>query len=134
MKELSGHTIGIDQGDDVMFSDFEDDGEMWTGSGPRERRKAVQFSRRFQAPPTVFASLSMWDMDSAANVRADISTDNVTPEGFELVFRTWGDTRVARARMRWMAIGALRSEDDWDSFCSNTTWGMRSNMRSMRSG
>lgn len=116
MKELSGRTIGIDDGDDVMFSDFEDDGEMWTGTGPRERRKSVQFSRPFQAPPTVFASLSMWDVDSAANMRADVSTDNVTPEGFELVFRTWGDTRVARARMRWMAIGALRSEDDWDLY------------------
>ena len=55
-------------------------------------------------------------MDSAANVRADVSTDNVTAEGFELVFRTWGDTRVARVRMRWMAIGPVASEDDWDLY------------------
>lgn len=116
MKELSGRTIGIDQGDDVLFSDFEDDGEMWTGSGPRERRKAVVFNRPFKAPPSVFAALSMWDMDSEANVRADVGTDNVTPEGFELVFRTWGDTHVARARMRWMAIGPVLSDDDWDLY------------------
>ncbi|MEQ9675541.1 MAG: H-type lectin domain-containing protein [Roseovarius indicus] len=116
MKEISGRTIGIDVGDNILFSDFEDDGEMWTGTGPRERRKAVQFSRPFRAPPTVFATPSMWDMDSAANVRADVSTDNVTAEGFELVFRTWGDTRVARVRMRWMAIGPVASEDDWDLY------------------
>ena len=31
-----------------------------------------------------------------------------------MVFRTWGDTRVARMRIAWIAIGALSDEDDWD--------------------
>jgi hypothetical protein len=38
----------------------------------------------------------------------------VTTEGFEIVFRTWGDTRIARIRADWMAIGAVRDEDEWD--------------------
>jgi hypothetical protein len=53
-------------------------------------------------------------MDQGANVRADILADKVTTTGFDLVFRTWSDTRVARVRMNWMAIGEVRSEDDWD--------------------
>jgi hypothetical protein len=44
----------------------------------------------------------------------DISADLVTAEGFEIVFRTWGDTRIARVRADWLAIGALPNDDDWE--------------------
>ena len=59
-------------------------------------------------------TLSLWDIDSGANVRADLLADTVKPDSFEMVFRTWGDTRVARVRMSWMAIGEISDEDDWD--------------------
>ncbi|QOL82556.1 H-type lectin domain-containing protein [Pseudooceanicola spongiae] len=113
MKKLSTHRIGVEQGDSTLFSDFQDGGEMWTGTGPRERRKRVAFSEAFAQPPSVQCSLSMWDMAQASNQRADISAESVTEKGFEIVFRTWGDTRVARARVAWMAIGELAHEDDW---------------------
>ena len=44
----------------------------------------------------------------------DISAENVTATGFEIVFRTWADTRVARIRADWIAIGPAKDEDDWD--------------------
>jgi hypothetical protein len=44
----------------------------------------------------------------------DISAETITVEGFVIVFRTWGDSRVARVRADWLAIGALRGEDDWE--------------------
>lgn len=113
MKEISSRIIGIDQGDAVLFSDFEDDGEMWTGSGDRERRMGLTFERAFFKPPSVFVALSVWDIDNETNARADITADNITEHGFEVVFKTWGDTRIARARVRWMAIGPLQGEDDW---------------------
>ena len=108
--------IGIEQGDDVLFSDFQDEGDMWTGKGPRERRRAVAFGRAFLTIPSVFVSLSMWDIDSENNVRADVSAEDITEEGFDIVFKTWGDTRVARVRVRWMAIGAVGNEDDWELY------------------
>jgi len=116
MKRLRNHWIGIDQGENILFSDFEDGGQMWTGVGPRERRRRVKFSESFRSPPAVHCSLSMWDMDNDTNLRADISAEKVGEEGFDLVFRTWGDTRVARARVRWMAIGELRHADEWDLY------------------
>lgn len=116
MKRLRNHLIGIDQGDDVLFSDYEDGGEMWTATGARERRKAIQFGETFRNVPAVQCSLSMWDVDHAHNVRADVSAENVTESGFDLVFRTWGDTRVARARASWIAIGELRHGDEWDLY------------------
>ena len=116
MKHLVNQAIGIDQGDVVLFSDYEDGGEMWTGSGPRERRSHVKFKEPFKTSPVVHVALSMWDMDSATNARADVGADKVTEKGFDLVFRTWGDTRVARARIRWLAIGAAHHEDDWELY------------------
>lgn len=116
MKLFAASRVGVDQGIEEVFSDFANGGEMWTGYGARERRKPVRFSGTFRAPPLVQVSLSLWDMDQGANVRADIAAETVTETGFELVFRTWADTRVARVRMSWMAIGEVQSDDDWELY------------------
>lgn len=116
MKRLRNHLIGIDQGDIVLFSDFEDDGEMWTGRGQRERRRRIGFSEPFRTMPVVHVSISMWDVDNETPLRADVTAEIITVDGFDLVFRTWGDTRVARVRVAWMAMGELRQEDDWDLY------------------
>ena len=114
MKRLRNHLVGIEQGDTVLFSDFETDGEMWTGRGQRERRKRIKFGEVYRSPPVVHTSVSLWDMDAATVIRADICAEAVTADGFDLVFRTWGDTRVARVRIGWMAIGELSDDDDWE--------------------
>jgi H-type lectin domain len=113
MKRFSG-VIGFDQGSRMLFSDFAHDGEMWTGSGPREVRQAQAFAEPFIGVPMVTVSISLWDMDRKTNSRVDITAENVTVTGFDIVFRTWGDTKIARIRADWMAIGPARSEDDWD--------------------
>jgi hypothetical protein len=33
-----------------------------------------------------------------------------------MVFRTWGDSRIARVRMSWTAFGEVKSDDDWDLY------------------
>lgn len=114
MKRLSSHSVGVAQGSLVLFSDYQDGGAMWTGDGPRELRRLVEFSEPFVQGPVVQVSLSMWDIDQKHNGRMDISADMVTPEGFVIVFRTWGDTRVARVRADWLAIGGVTNEDDWE--------------------
>lgn len=116
MKRLQNHLIGVDQGDLVLFSDFEDEGEMWTGRGPRERRRRVKFSEPYRAAPSVQVSLVMWDIDSAAPARMDIKAETISVDGFDLVFRTWGDTRVARVRAQWTAFGELKHADDWEMY------------------
>ena len=113
MKKLENHLIGIEQGSPVLFSDFKDDGEMWSGTGPREVRHKVTFSQPFRKPPTVQVGISMWDMDQKTNMRADISAVNITTDGFDILFSTWADTRIARIRASWMAIGEASHDDDW---------------------
>ena len=114
MKRLTNPRTGIQQGETELFADFRDGGEMWTGTGARERRKAVVFDEPFASEPVVQVSISLWDMDTNAAIRAEIFADNVTEKWFEIVFRTWADSRVARLRASWMAIGELPFEDDWD--------------------
>jgi hypothetical protein len=114
MMRISTHSVGIQQGSRILFSDFADGGAMWTGSGPRESRHAIRFAEPYHAPPAVTVGISMWDMDQKTNLRADIRAEHIDVVGFDLVFRTWGDTRVARIRADWLAIGPVRDEDVWD--------------------
>jgi hypothetical protein len=116
MNRMNGNTVGVESGETVLFSDFEDGGEMWTGSGQRERRRRIVFSTPFKEPPTVQSSLALWDVDNATVMRADLRSENVAEDGFDLVFRTWGDTRIARVRIAWFAIGPLAQEEDWDVY------------------
>lgn len=109
-----GSSIGVQQGSHVLFSDFADGGPMWTGSGTRESRFVVTFPEAFASVPAVMVGLSMWDMDARTNARVDVSAEHVSRSGFHIVFRTWGDSRIARVRADWTAIGATRDEDDWD--------------------
>ena len=113
MQVLLREAIGIAQGDEALFSDFTDDGEMWTGEGTRERRKRVAFDPPFRAAPSVHVGLSLWDTDCQTNARMEVSARNVTADGFDIAFVTWGDTRIARVRVSWIAIGAAHHEDDY---------------------
>ncbi len=114
MRKLESNVIGIDQGDVVLFSDFEHDGQMWTGEGDREIRLAVTFSEPYLAPPNVYVSVSMIDVSNAGNTRAALQPENVTKTGFDIVFQTWGDTQVARCRVAWQSIGAVPTDDVWE--------------------
>ena len=114
MRKFSTGSIGIQQGSRVLFSDFVNGGVMWTGEGDRESRHIVGFKEPFREPPMVHVSLSMWDTDNQTNARADISAENISATQFHLVFKTWSDTRIARVRADWMAIGPVVDEDDWD--------------------
>ena len=116
MKRLRSHSIGVDQGDVALFSDFEDGGAMWTGNGPRERRRAIKFATKYKSPPSVQVSVSLWDVDTASALRAEVTAEDITETGFDIVFRTWLDSRVARLRVAWISIGDLPHEDDWELY------------------
>ena len=116
MKRLSNDSIGISQGSRMLFSDYIDDGPMWAGHGDRETRSTIKFPEAFASAPMVHVSIGLWDMDHKHNIRADISAEEITTKGFDVVFRTWGDTRIARMRVEWIAIGALPSEEEWQLY------------------
>jgi len=116
MRRFESGTFGIDHGDVVLFSDFEDDGQMWRGEGPRQSREVVVFSRAYTQPPHVQVSMSMWDISNNTNMRADVQAEDITPAGFTIVFRTWSDTQVARVRVAWTSFGELPHDDGWELY------------------
>lgn len=87
---------------------------MWEGAGPRLEARTVRFAQAFVEPPTVQVGLTMWDIAHDANQRVDLRAAEITCEGFRVEFRTWGDTRVARVRVSWLAIGPLRYLDGFE--------------------
>ncbi|WP_282028658.1 H-type lectin domain-containing protein [Paracoccus marcusii] len=113
MIRFATHEIGIARGAVTMVSDFDTQGPMWTETGDRSHRQRVEFGDRFVAPPVVHLGVGMWDLDSDRNQRGDLQVENVTLTGFDTLFRTWGDTRIARMRVEWMAIGAVPDEQDF---------------------
>lgn len=116
MKRMRNHLIGVDHGDVVLFSDFEHDGVMWTGDGACKTRAHVEFSESFRSTSVVQVNLSMLDMSNSGNMRADVQAEDITEDGFAIVFRTWGDSKIARVGVAWKAIGELRQADDWDVY------------------
>ena len=114
MRKLNSNKIGVDSGLAHGFSDFADDGEMWSGKGKRLRRVDVEFSESFLSPPVVHLGFAMWDISNAANTRVELAAEDITATGFTAVFQTWGDTKVARMRANWMAIGEVADEEIWD--------------------
>ena len=116
LKRIESSAVGIQQGSRLLFSDFVDGGWMWTGQGDRESRFTVRFTVSFQAAPSVLVHIGLCDMDHQHNMRADLSAENITADGFDIVFRTWGDTRIARIRADWMAIGPIPSIENWQLY------------------
>lgn len=98
----------------VLFSDFETGGSMWTGHGPREARRRIDFDRPFMAPPLVHLGMGMLDISNASNLRLQLTAEEVDERGCTISFRTWGDTRIARASVSWIAVGMIHDPDLWE--------------------
>lgn len=105
--------ISVEQGTEMIFSHYDTGGQMWTGTGPREERKRVTFDLPFATVPNVHVSASLWDVETSSNIRLDIFADEVSEQGFDIVVRTWDDTRIARLRADWLAIGGAVDPDLW---------------------
>lgn len=90
-----------------LFNHCDTDGPMWTGTNDRDFRLPVTFDTAFDAPPIVTLGLSGLDIAHEQNARLSLRAEDVTAQGFTIVLHTWSDTRIARASVSWMAIGAL---------------------------
>lgn len=104
------NTFAAETGIAQVFDHIEQEGPMWSGSGDRWARTAVHFETPFGATPSVQVALSMIDADAGANLRLELSTEDVTAKGFIAVAHTWSDTRIGRLRVSWSAFGSRSGE------------------------
>ena len=105
MNDLTPMVMAIDSGKVQMFDHIDAEGPMWSGSGKRWARMSVRFDTPFSLPPTVQLSIAMIDADSGRNLRLELITEDLSPEGFTAVAHTWSDTRIGRLQLNWTAIG-----------------------------
>jgi hypothetical protein len=116
MRRLRTPLVGIEQGSRTLFSDFEDDGPMWSGTGPREARLSVVFSERFRAAPVVH----LGDVDVGHRRRHEPARGppggGDHGDGLRDRVPHLGRQPVARIRADWIAIGELSGEDDWEMY------------------
>lgn len=111
---LNRGSTGVAKGSVILFSAFENEGPMWVGQGPREERRRVEYGLTFLVPPMVHVGLSMWDVSNEANMRMQVAAEEVGNSGFVVSLRTWGDTRIARMGVSWLAVGMVTDPDLWD--------------------
>lgn len=88
-----------------LFNHVDENGPMWAGDGDREVRFKVRFSTSFQRPPHITLGITGMDSSKDQNLRFSLDAEAVTQEGFEVVMKTWDDTKIARASVNWSAIG-----------------------------
>lgn len=67
--------------------------------------KYVKFKTAFKSIPQIYVSPNFFDIYSGANFRLNLYYQNVTKEGFQLVFNKWHDTYIHGIRGAWLAIG-----------------------------
>jgi len=56
-------------------------------------------------PPKVSLAISGQDVDASKNNRLHLVAENITVDGFDLVYITWCDTVLYRVWATWTAIG-----------------------------
>ena len=76
------------------------------GGEDRWVRTTIRFTRPFNATPLVHLGVTGFDISNQDAARFKVTTSNVTPEGFDLVVSTWLNSRLWRAEVGWLAIGA----------------------------
>ena len=77
---------------------------LYDGNGLRENRFRVDFNPDLTDRPEVIVALSGVDLIHGNNHRLTVHAENISKEGFEVVFRTWADTRVYSATASWLAV------------------------------
>ena len=79
--------------------------QLLEGQGERPFTKRVDFRDTFTKPPIVVVALSGLDVDEKHNLRIIVDAEKVDKNGFDVVFRTWSNTKVYGVRVRWTAFG-----------------------------
>ena len=87
---------------------------MWAGTGERAVRHKVAFENGFQEKPVVQLSITLMDADSNQHLRYSLNVEKITKNEFEVVFKTWSDSRFARVWVSWTAYGQVPDPDMWD--------------------
>lgn len=109
--------VHFESGQVALFDHIEGEGPMWSGDGPRSVVSAIQFSGDFAKAPGVHVSICSVDAAHEQNLRLRLEATEISPKGFVVEAHTWGDTRIGRLSVSWLAVGSAPEPADdgvWD--------------------
>ena len=86
---------------------------MWSGTGDRQVVHTVEFDASFNRPPIVQLAVTLLDAASDKHLRYALTSENITEHSFDIVFKTWLDSRFARVWIDWTAMGSRSDPDMW---------------------
>lgn len=109
------HIFNIEQGEARLFSDFESNGNMWSGKGDRRVDYHINLGNLYKTPPKILINITLLDAASDQHVRFSLAAENITNSGFDIVFKTWLDSRFARVWVQWTALGEISDPDMWEN-------------------
>ncbi len=111
-----GEITHVLSGETLLFEDYENSGPMWSQDGDRRARVPVKFDIPFAEPPIVHLSITMMDARTDMMIRYRLRAENIEPEGFNIVFSTWSDSKFARISVSWLALGTRIAGEYWVDF------------------
>lgn len=98
-------SLQIISAQDELFNHVDAGEYMWAGDGPRQVRVDFSFAQPFAAAPVVTTALTGIDSSQSENLRFNIRCEDISAQGFSLLFDTWDNTHIARAGVSWTAHG-----------------------------
>lgn len=104
----AGHLPVLGWGDPAWTLASDGGKDMPSYPKTREFRTRVDFPYDFPATPKVIVALSYLDASpggSQKNLRIWAEAEKVNARGFELVLRTWDESKVMGVRVEWVAVG-----------------------------
>jgi hypothetical protein len=102
---ITANSLHIQTGERSAGYQENADWTLTTGTGQRTYRAAVTFNSPFLVAPIVTLAISGLDVAAANNNRVRLVAENITVNGFDLVFVTWYDTILYSVWATWTAIG-----------------------------
>lgn len=106
-------SVTVQSGYMPVFDHYDDKGPMWFGSGDREVVEYVRFDKPFTRSPYVALTITQMDTDTSRYLRYELFAKNIRPDGFDVSFKTWSDSRFARISVHWIAMGERTDPDLW---------------------
>ena len=95
-------------GGEITSANYSVNPNTWTllsGSGERKFTTHVDFKEAYKKTPIVALSLSGMDALNTANTRMSVTPTNVTEKGFDVEYKTWGNSQIWAVFVNWTAFG-----------------------------
>ena len=115
--ELEEQLLRIESGKVYGSTKTDPDWRINEGKAKDQRsfQKRIVFDPPFSNIPEVIVGISRLNVADATNPKIQISAENLSSEGFDLVFATWHNSEFHSLEANWLAFGKQSQDEQKDS-------------------